>query len=72
MGRHADSDFHHEPGDTTDKVRPRELKEYVGQLARLLLRLSYVDPADWPANPVTVADVLARLERERGQVVRVV
>ena len=71
VGRHADSDFHHEPGDTTDKVRPRELKEYVGQLARLLLRLSYVAPAAWPVNGVTVADVLARLERERGQVVRV-
>ena len=71
VGRHPDSDFHHEPGDTTDKVRPRELKEYVGQLARLLLRLSYVEPADWPTNGVTVADVLARLERERGQVVRV-
>lgn len=71
VGRHPDSDFHHEPGDTTDKVRPRELKEYVGQLARLLLRLSYVAPEVWPTNRVTVAEVLARLERERGQVVRV-
>jgi hypothetical protein len=71
VGRHPDSDFHHEPGDTSDKVRPRELKEYVGQLARLLLRLSHVTPADWPANPVTAPQVLARLERERGQVVRV-
>jgi len=70
-GRHADSDFHHEPGDTTDKVRPRELKEYIGQLARLLLRLSYVAPVAWPVSPITVPAVLARLERERGQVVRV-
>lgn len=71
VGRHPDSDFHHEPGDTTDKVRPRELKEYVGQLARLLLRLSHIAPQDWPVNSQTVPDVLARLERERGQVVRV-
>ncbi|MEM7131038.1 MAG: M28 family metallopeptidase [Chloroflexota bacterium] len=69
--RHPDSDFHHEAGDTIDKVRPRELKEYVGQLARLLLRLSHISPQAWPANPVVVDEVLARLERERGQVVRV-
>lgn len=71
VGRHADSDFHHEPGDTTDKVKLRELKEYVGQLARLLLRLSYVTPEEWPANPLTLAQVQARIEAERGQVIRV-
>jgi aminopeptidase YwaD len=71
VGRHADADFHHESGDTTDKVKVRELKEYVGQLARLLLRLSHIAPAEWPANPVTVAEVKERLEAERGQVIRV-
>lgn len=71
VGRHPDADFHHEPGDTTDKVRPRELKEYIGYLARLLLRLSHLPPGAWPVNPVTPAEVLARLERERGQVIRV-
>jgi hypothetical protein len=70
-GRHADADFHHEPGDTLDKVNRRELKEYVGQLARLLLRLSHLAPEAWPANPVTQSDVAARLEAERGQVIRV-
>lgn len=70
-GRHPDSDFHHEPGDTADKVRPRELKEYAGQLARLLLRLSHVPPAEWPANPVSVESVRTRIESERGQIVRV-
>lgn len=70
-GRHADADFHHEPGDTTDKVKVREIKEYVGQLARLLLRLSYVAPEDWPANPVTVAQVKAQVEAERGSLFRV-
>jgi hypothetical protein len=71
VGRHADADFHHEPGDTTDKVKVRELKEYVGQLARLLLRLSHVAPTEWPANPQSVAQVKAQIEAERGQVVRV-
>jgi hypothetical protein len=71
VGRHADADFHHEPGDTTDKVKVRELKEYVGQLARLLLRLSHVAPGEWPDNPLTVAQVKERLESERGQLIRV-
>jgi hypothetical protein len=70
-GRHADADFHHEPGDTTDKVKLRELKEYVGQLARLLLRLSYVAPDEWPANPLTMAQIQEQIEAERGQHVRV-
>ena len=70
-GRHADADYHHESADTTDKVNLRELKEYVGQLARLLLRLSFVPPTDWPENPVTPAQVQARLESEKGTVIRV-
>jgi len=69
--RHADADFHHEPGDTTDKVKLRELKEYVGQLARLLLRLSYVAPDAWPTNPQTAAQVRTNIEAERGQLMRV-
>ena len=71
VGRHGDSDFHHEPGDSADKLNVRELKEYVGHLARLLLRLSRVPAAEWPPNPVTLQEVTARLERERGSVVRV-
>lgn len=70
-GRHADADFHHEPGDTLDKLNARELKEYVGQLARLLLRLSHVPPTAWPANPLTPEAIAQRLEAERGRVVRV-
>jgi hypothetical protein len=70
-GRHADSDFHHEAGDTLDKVNIRELKEYSGQLARILLRLSHTPPVDWPANPQTPATVERRLEAERGSVVRI-
>lgn len=71
VGRRPDADFHHEPGDTADKVNVRELKEYVGHLARLLLRLSHVPPAAWPANPMTADLVRQRLEAERGQVIRV-
>jgi Zn-dependent M28 family amino/carboxypeptidase len=70
-GRHADSDYHHEPADTADKVNVRELKEYAGQLARLLLRLSRLPPEAWPVNPMTPAAVAARLQAERGTVIRV-
>lgn len=70
-GRHADSNYHHEPADTADKLNVRELKEYVGQLARLLLRLSHMAPEEWPENPVTQEAVAERLAAERGTVVRV-
>jgi hypothetical protein len=52
-------------------VNVRELKEYVGQLARVLLRLSHVPPEEWPENPVTAEQVETRLAQERGTVVRV-
>jgi hypothetical protein len=64
--RHADAEFHHEAADTADKLNVRELKEYVGQIARLMLRLSHVPPQEWPENPVTAAEVEARSEREIG------
>ena len=70
-GRHADADFHHEAGDTADKVNVREIKEYAAQLARVLLRLSHVAPEQWPENGVAVEEVGERLERERGTVIRV-
>ena len=70
-GRHADSEYHHERGDSADKVNVRELKEYVGQLARVLLRLSHVPPEAWSENPMTAEQVEARLAEERGTVVRV-
>ncbi len=70
-GRHADSDYHHEAADTSDKLNVREAKEYAGQLARLLLRLSWLPPAEWPQNRLTAEEVLRRIESERGSVVRV-
>lgn len=70
VGRHPESNFRAEPWDTVDKVRTRELKEYVGFLSRMLLRLSHVPPADWPANPETAEGVEARLRREIGSVGR--
>ena len=70
-GRHPDSDYHHEAADTSDKLNVRELKEYVGQLARLLLRLSWLSPDEWPENTVTPEQVNERLVAERGSVVRI-
>ena len=67
----ADADYHHEAADTVDKLNVRELKEYAGQLARLLLRLSHQPPEAWPNNPMTVEQVRQRLEEERGTVIRV-
>ncbi len=70
VGRHPDADFHHELGDTADKVRPKELREYAWQLVRLLLRLSHVPPNDWPENPLSIDEVAARMKRETGSVGR--
>ena len=69
-GANADSLFHHEAADTADKINVRELKEHVGCLARLLLRLSDVPPDRWPRNDITAEDVRRQLERERPTVVR--
>jgi hypothetical protein len=66
-GRHEGANFHHEPSDMANKLNVRELKEYAGQLGRLLLRLSHVAPGDWPANPLTVADVKQMIERDAGK-----
>lgn len=70
-GRHADANYHHERGDTADKVNVAELKAYVGHLARLLLRLSHLPPEEWPDNPVTAEQAQTRLKAERGTTVRV-
>jgi aminopeptidase YwaD len=64
FGRYPEADYHHEPGDTLDKVRIRDLKEYVGMLARLLLRFSHVAPEDWPANTLDPALITARIPAE--------
>ena len=69
--RNSDANFHHEPGDTIDKVRPRELHEYVAFLSRLLLRLSLIPPHDWPENHNTPQSIEQRLLDEIAQVVRV-
>ena len=66
-GRQEGANFHHEPGDAADKLNVRELKEYAGQLARLLLRLSHVAPDDWPENRLTVSDVRQMIDRDAGK-----
>jgi hypothetical protein len=70
-GRHADSDYHHELPDSADKLNVRELKEYAGQLSRLLLRLSHVPPQDWPEMGIPAEEAGQRVLAERGDVVRV-
>ena len=70
VGRHPDVEFGHSSSDTPDKVRVRELKEYAGFLARLLLRLSRIPPADWPENNLDVQEIAKQIESERGTVVR--
>lgn len=65
-GRHATSEFHHEPGDSAQKLNVRELKEYVGQIARLMLRLSHVPPEEWPENPHTAEEMEQRAVSEIG------
>ena len=70
VGRHPDAGFGHSSTDTVDKVRIRELKEYSGLLARLLLRTSHVAPGDWPENNLNVAEIANRTAQERGSVLR--
>lgn len=66
-GRHEGANFHHEASDMANKLNVRELKEYAGQLGRLLLRLSHVEPEDWPTNPLTITDVNRMIERDAGK-----
>lgn len=65
-GRHATSEFHHEFGDSAQKLNVRELKEYVGQISRLMLRLSHVPPGEWPENPHTADEMERRAAAEVG------
>ena len=70
VGRHPDVEFGHSSSDTPDKVRVRELKEYAGFLARLLLRLSRIAPSDWPENNLDVQQIAREIESQRDTVVR--
>jgi aminopeptidase YwaD len=70
VGRHPEAAFGHSSSDTPDKLRLRELKEYAGLLARLLLRLSHVPQAAWPDCRIDVDQIAQRIEAERGAVFR--
>ena len=70
VGRHPDTAFGHSSADTPEKLRIRELKEYAGLLARLLLRLSHVPTADWPENRLDADEIAVRIQSERGAVFR--
>lgn len=66
-GRHGTAEFHHEPGDAADKLNVRELKEYVAQLSRLIIRLSKSDPKIWPHKMPTLNDVELMINRDIDQ-----
>ena len=70
VGRHPDVAFGHSDADTPDKLRNRELKEYAGNLARLLLRLSHLPPEEWPENHLNPDEIGKRIAAERGTVFR--
>jgi hypothetical protein len=70
VGRHPETAFGHSSSDTPDKLRIRELKEYAGFLARLLLRLGCLPPAAWPENRLNTTEIAERIQAERGAVFR--
>ena len=70
VGRHPDASFGHSSSDTLDKVRTRELKEYAGLLARLLLRVSHTTPNQWPEKSLDIHEIAARTASERGSAAR--
>lgn len=70
VGRHPETAFGHSSSDTPDKLRIRELKEYAGFLARLLLRLACLPPAAWPENRLDMTEIARRIQAERGAVFR--
>ncbi len=70
VGRHPDAGFGHSSSDTLDKVRTRELKEYAGLLARLLLRVSHTTPDQWPEKSLDIDEIAARTANERGSAAR--
>ncbi|MSS69897.1 MAG: M28 family peptidase [Candidatus Latescibacteria bacterium] len=70
VGAHPEVGFGHSTSDTLDKARVRELKEYVGFLASLVLRLSHVPPEAWPEDRLDTGEIQARLKAEVGTVFR--
>lgn len=70
VGRHPDSNFGHCSSDTPEKLRIRELQDYAGLLARLLIRLASLPADQWPAARFEADGFAQRLEQERDSVFR--
>ena len=70
VGRHPEIRFGHSSSDTLDKVRIRELKEYAGLLARLLLRLAQLPSDAWPENCLDPTEIAHRIATETDTVFR--
>lgn len=64
-GRYPSCEFHHEEPDTFDKLNVKDLKYYVSTFSRLLIRLSIINPSDWPENPLTKKIMRERLDKEK-------
>ena len=69
--RHASSEFHHESGDTSDKVNIPELKNYIANLSRILFRLSITKTESWPSNNISQEKIRERIKKEKDSVIRV-
>ena len=66
VGAYPETAFGHSSADTIDKLKTRELKEYVGLLSRFLLRLSHIPPDTWPENRLNRREIAARNKAEQG------
>lgn len=70
VGRHPHAEYGHCSSDTPEKLRFRELKEYAGNLARLMYRLSHVPPEEWPQNRLDPSKIARQIASERCSVLR--
>lgn len=70
VSRHPDAEYGHCSSDTAEKLRRRELKEYAGNLARLLYRLSHVAPEEWTPNLLDPGVIADQIASQRGSVLR--
>jgi len=69
LGAHHDSTID-SPGANDNASGSTVLLETARLLSRLLLRISYTQPADWPQEPLDISKIEERIARERGSVAR--
>jgi len=69
LGAHHDSTID-SPGANDNASGSTVLLETARLLSRLLLRISYTQPADWPQEPLDISKIEERITRLRGSVAR--